>query len=89
MLFKEKDYWKCCGIEMQRGQVVYFSQIFLIYIIILTCIVNLSLGNGDSNLWTALLSSCIGYILPSPKIKITKNKKNDDSNASNSIIGSI
>ena len=66
------DYWKICGYGMNKSQVVYFSQIILIYIIILTCITNLSLKNGDSNLWTALLSSCIGYILPSPKIKDNK-----------------
>jgi len=76
MVDKEKNqYWKCCGTVLERGQVVYFSQILLIYIIIITCIINLSLANGDSNLWTALLSSCIGYILPSPKIKISKESK--------------
>ena len=66
------DYWKVCGYGMNKSQVVYFSQIIIIYIIILTCIINLSLKNGDSNLWTALLSSCIGYILPAPKIKESK-----------------
>lgn len=68
------DSWKLCGYGINQSQVVYFSQIIILYIIILTCIVNLSLKNGDSNLWTALLSSSIGLILPSPKIK---NKKTD------------
>jgi len=78
----KKEYWKVCGFGMQRGQVVYFSQIILIYIVILTCIINLSLRNGDSNLWTALLSSCLGYVLPSPKFTkeriIKKNNKKLD-----------
>ena len=67
------DNWKVCGHIMSKSQVVYFSQIVLLYTIIITCIINLSLKNGDSNLWTALLSSSIGYILPAPKIK--KNQK--------------
>ena len=71
-----RDYWKVCGYPMDRSQVVYFSQIILIYIIILTCIINLSLKNGDSNLWTALLSSCIGYVLPAPNFK--EKKKSED-----------
>ena len=70
-----RDYWKVCGYGMNKSQVVYFSQIILIYTIILTCIINLSLNNGDSNLWTALLSSCIGYILPAPKIKESKRSE--------------
>lgn len=67
-----RDSWKFCGYGMDKSQVVYFSQIIIIYIIIVTCILNLSMKNGDSNLWTALLSSCIGYILPAPKLKVTK-----------------
>lgn len=75
------DSWKFCGYGLDKAQVVYFSQIIIIYIIIITCILNLSLKNGDSNLWTALLSSCIGYILPSPKLKETK--KLEDNNIDN------
>jgi uncharacterized membrane protein AbrB (regulator of aidB expression) len=51
---------------------VFGCQIVLIYIVIITCIINLSIGNGESNLWTALLSSCLGYILPAPSIKNIK-----------------
>ena len=74
--------WQVCGYAMDKSQVVYFSQIILIYLIIITCIINLSLRNADSNLWTALLSSCIGYILPSPKYKDKKNKKATDNDSS-------
>jgi len=73
---QRNDYWKFCGYGLNRSQVVYFSQIIVIYIMIITCIVNLSIKNGDSNLWTALLSSCLGYILPAPKIK--QKKRNGD-----------
>lgn len=63
---------RLCGYEINQSQVVYFSQIIILYILIITCIVNLSLKNGDSNLWTALLSSSIGIIIPAPKIKKKK-----------------
>lgn len=66
------DSWKLCGYGINQSQVVYFSQIIILYVIIITCILNLSLKNGDSNLWTALLSSSIGLILPNPRIKSKK-----------------
>ncbi len=47
---------------------LFYFQIFIITVIIFTCIVNLSLKTGNMNLWIALMSSCIGYVLPNPKI---------------------
>lgn len=41
----------------------YYAQIIVLYIIILTSILNLSLANGDSALWISLLSSAIGKCL--------------------------
>ena len=66
--------WRVCGWKTTQSHIVFICQMVLIYIVILTCILNLSLKNGDSNLWTALLSSCLGYILPAPSIK--ESKKN-------------
>ena len=65
-------------LKYQKSHWVFACQIFLIYIVIITCIANLSIGNGESNLWTALLSACLGYILPAPSIK-TKKKSNINS----------
>lgn len=48
---------------------VYLCQVILLYIVIITCIINLSVDNGKSNLWTALLSSCLGYMLPNPSLR--------------------
>jgi len=64
--------WRACGSSMPKAELVFFSQILVLYIVIVTCIVNLSIGNGDSNLWTALLSSSLGYILPNPSLKRKK-----------------
>jgi hypothetical protein len=48
---------------------VFFAQVGIWYIVILAAIVNLSLNNGTSTLWTALLSSSLGYLLPNPKLE--------------------
>ncbi len=52
----------------------FFVQAGLIYIISISCIVNLSLGTGPANVWIALLSGCLGYLLPEPKIRREKTK---------------
>lgn len=58
--------WVIGGRRLPKLEMVFLCQIVLIYVVTLTCVVNLTMGNGNSNLWTALLSSCLGYMLPSP-----------------------
>ena len=60
--------WDCFGYSFPRREVVYFSQTLIVYIVILVCLTNLSLGHSESNLWIALLGSCLGYILPQPSM---------------------
>ena len=66
---EEEDQWRVFGRRVPKQEAVFFSQVILIYTVVITCILNLSLTKDNSNLWTALLSSCLGYILPSPTIK--------------------
>jgi len=61
--------WKFLGRHVPKTEIVFFSQVIILYIVIITCIVNLSRGSPDSNLWTALLSSSLGYLLPNPSMK--------------------
>ena len=50
-----------------KAEVVLFAvQVTVILIVICTCLVNLTIGNGNKILWTVILSSSIGYILPNP-----------------------
>ena len=63
------DRWHLWGSRVPKTEIVYFSQMTILYIIVITSIVNLSIQNGSSELWISLLSSCIGYILPNPKLK--------------------
>lgn len=67
-----KDSWNVFGYSIPKMEVVFFSQIVILYVVIITCLINLSLGNKPSELWVSLLSACIGYLLPNPSIKNTK-----------------
>ena len=46
----------------------FYVQAILIYIICVTCIVNLSLGSEHSDVFISLLSGSLGVLLPSPRI---------------------
>ena len=65
----EGDEWRIFGRRVPKQEAVFISQVILIYMVVITCIFNLSLTSENSNLWTALLSSSIGYLLPNPSIK--------------------
>ena len=64
-----RSHWNVLGVPLPKAEFVYFTQVLLIYIIVITAIVNLTLYRDDGKVWTALLSSSIGYLLPNPKIK--------------------
>ena len=64
--------WHLFGRKVPKSEIVYFTQVILIYVICITAIVNLTLYKEDSKLWVGLLCSNIGYLLPNPTIK--KNK---------------
>lgn len=64
--------WCLFGQMLPKNEVIFICQVVILYIVILTCIVNLSMRNGDSNLWTALLSSSLGVMLPHPTISKRK-----------------
>ena len=70
----EKASWQILGKSVPKQEVVYFCQVALIYIVVITCIVNLTLQRDEGKVWTALLSSCLGYLLPNPSIKPTVQK---------------
>ena len=61
--------WCCSGSRVPKSEIVYFCQVFLILCIVIVSIYNLTNQQGDQQLWVALLSSCMGYLLPNPSIK--------------------
>lgn len=54
---------------IKQDVVVCIAQIILLYSVIFACIFNLSYGTSNTNLWTMLLTSGIGYMMPSPNFK--------------------
>ena len=69
--------------RIRKPEVTFIFQVIILYIVIITCIINLSLKNGTSELWVSLLSYSLGCLLPSPKIKKFHLNNNDNSSTSN------
>ena len=67
---QERQSWKCFGQTCNRSLVVFLSQFFVIFLILACCIVRKTLAETceKTTVWIAILSSTVGYILPSPKL---------------------
>ena len=67
---QERQSWKCFGQMCNRSLVVFLSQFFVILFILACCIVKITLAKTCevTAVWIAILSSTVGYILPSPKL---------------------
>ena len=46
--------------------VLFGAQVLVIYIVVSISLYNLSQNNDNKELWISLLSSSVGYLLPSP-----------------------
>ncbi|MDJ0933675.1 hypothetical protein, partial [Breoghania sp.] len=66
--------WSVFGARVPRSEIVFFCQVIIIYTVIVTSIYNLTTGHKDGHLWTALLSSSVGILVPNPTIKPKKNQ---------------
>ena len=63
------DGWYLFGTECSKEEIVFFCQVIILYTVNVVSIYNQTVGHGDSTLWTALLSSSLGYLLPNPSLK--------------------
>ena len=70
-----RGYWPLCGTKVPANEIVFFVQIIVIYTVIGVSIFNLSTNNHNNPLWISLLSSCLGYLLPSPYINRSASNK--------------
>ena len=62
-----ESHW--CG-NNQRSCVVYISQLVVCSVVIIASILNITLNPSVKNdTWLVLLSSCLGYLLPSPTMQ--------------------
>lgn len=50
---------------------VFLAQVTLVYVVVITCLYNLTVypDSSNSKLWTVLLSSSFGLLLPNPTLK--------------------
>lgn len=65
--------WKVGKRNIPKSEIVFFSQTIIIFSVIVACIFNLSrTDRKDENIWTTLLGSCLGYMLPNPSLKLRK-----------------
>jgi hypothetical protein len=55
--------------------ILFVFQMLIILVVVSMSIYNLTFQQGDTSMWTALLSSSIGYVLPNPKLKFNENRK--------------
>ena len=66
---KATDGWHIFGRECTKEEIVFRCQVTILYTVIVVSIYNLTVAHDDSTLWTALLSSSLGYLLPNPSLK--------------------
>lgn len=79
--------WTLLGEKVPRSEIVYFCQVLILFTVIVTSIYNLTAGDGkDSNLWTSLLCSSLGYLLPNPSLN--RSNKNDLSRSQTDVAAS-
>ena len=61
--------WSFFGQKLPREEIVFFCQVCIIFTVIVCSIYHLSIGHPLESLWVSLLSSSIGYLIPSPTLK--------------------
>ena len=77
IISEKKGWFNECSTPT-ASEIIYISQISVILIVIFASLYNLSFKTGDDSLWTALLTSCLGYMLPNPKIKNNRQIGSDN-----------
>lgn len=60
--------------KIRPDTVVFITQILLLFVVVITSLVNLTMEWGNTNLWTMILTGCLGYMLPNPRLKRQKYK---------------
>ena len=65
---RPRSMWELFGRSLPRTEIIFFAQIFLIYAVVVVALVNLTREHSSEKLWIALLSSCLGYVLPNPSM---------------------
>ncbi len=67
---EERRSWIIFGKRIPRSEIVFLCQIVLIFFIVTFAVANLALTKTceEATVWVAILSSSVGYMLPSPRV---------------------
>ena len=69
-LSRMSEMWHVLGRKIPREEMVFGCQMCVIFSVVGASIYNLTIADDSrSELWTALLSSCLGYLMPNPQLK--------------------
>lgn len=68
-MLKLRENWKICCTKVPKGEVVFVCQVTIALIIIIAGILNITLTDNDTCLWSTLVSGAAGYLLPGPQIR--------------------
>ena len=64
--------WKFCNsVSLPRSEVVFFTQATLIFVLVVTSLLKLTLDKPpceEMSVWFSLIFGAVGYILPNPKL---------------------
>ena len=67
--YASEKSWQFFETRVPRSQIVFVVQITFIFLLSTACIVNLAFCESceESTVWIAILTSLVGYVLPSPR----------------------
>ena len=67
---QERKSWIFCDKRFPRSEVVFFVQTLLVFLLVTVSITCLAVAETceEQTVWIAILSSAVGYMLPSPKL---------------------
>ena len=66
------ERWKFCGSKFPKEEIIYFCQVLMVYIVMITSIVNLCISDTNTCTWSSLVSGNFGNQLPNPPISKKK-----------------
>ena len=68
---EQKSLKFCNDVTVPRSEVVFMSQMILIFILLTFCIYKFSwtqISCEETSVWFSILSGLVGYVLPNPRI---------------------
>ena len=71
---QKSSKWALFGEDFPREEIVFLCQFTILSIVIIISCINLSVINGNESTWTFLIGTCLGALVPGPKINNKKYK---------------